>query len=107
MESLDQLKAEVARSTALLVYFSAPSCNVCHALKPKLLEQCAARFPKMEWISVDVSLLPGAGAEYGVFTIPSAIVFLQGKEFVRKARAFGPGELLDAVERPYSIMMGD
>ena len=105
-DSLDTLKQAVETATAALVYFSAPTCNVCHALKPKLLAATQERYPEMEWISVDVSQMPEAGAAFNVFTIPTAIIFLQGKEFVRKGRAFGPAELLDAVERPYAIMTG-
>ena len=38
MQTIDDINKIIKENLAVMVYFSAPTCNVCHALKPKLLE---------------------------------------------------------------------
>ena len=40
-----------------------------------------------------------------VFTIPTLIVYLYGREAMRKTRSFSLTELLRELERTYSILM--
>ena len=38
MQSIENIQNTIKENLAVIVYFSAPTCNVCHALKQKLLE---------------------------------------------------------------------
>ncbi len=89
---------------AVALYFSAPTCNVCHALKPKLMEAITSNFPAFEIVSVDISETPEIASQYGVFAIPTLIVFLDGREFLRKSRHMSVGEVVEEIRRPYEIM---
>lgn len=89
---------------AVMVYFSAPTCNVCHALKPKLLEALNTNFKEFEIISVDVSIDQDIAAHYSVFAIPTVLIFLDGKEFLRKSRHMSVDEVVREIKRPYDIM---
>jgi len=90
---------------AVVLYFSAPTCNVCHALKPKLFEAIETNFDAFEIISVDISDSPETASHFGVFAIPTLLVFLDGREFLRKSRHMSVGEVVEAIRRPYEIMM--
>jgi len=90
---------------AVMLYFSAPTCNVCHALKPKLLAAIEANFQAFEIISIDVSKEQEVAAHFNVFAIPTVLIFLDGREFVRKSRYMSIDELVREIRRPYEIML--
>ncbi len=104
--SVDALDTLLKENPAVLLYFSSPACNVCHALKPKVFAAAAERYEKMVCEEVDISIAPEVGARLNVLAAPTAIIFLDGKEFVRKTRAFSVDGLLDEIERPYTIFLG-
>ena len=90
---------------AVMLYFSAPTCNVCHALKPKLFEAVGSNFDAFEIVSIDIAESPEIASHFGVFAIPTLLVFLDGREFLRKSRHMSVGEVVEAIRRPYEIMM--
>lgn len=104
MQTLESIQSVIASELAVMLYFSAPTCNVCHALKPKLVEAVEHSFDRFNIISVDISETPEISSHFGVFTIPTLLVFLDGKEFLRKSRHMSVGEVIDAIRRPYTIM---
>ncbi|HHH72200.1 MAG TPA: thioredoxin [Sulfuricurvum sp.] len=106
MQTFNDIEKSIQSRPAVMLYFSAPTCNVCHALKPKLLEAFNENFNSFEIVSIDISETPEIASHYGVFAIPTLIVFLDGREFLRKSRHMSVGEVVEAVRRPYEIMMG-
>lgn len=89
---------------AVALYFSAPSCAVCHVLEPKLRAAIRAEFPDMIFMDIDSSASPDIAAQFSVFTVPTLLVFLDGKEVVRKSRHMGISEVIDAIRRPYDML---
>jgi len=51
-----------------------------------------------------MSLTPDISSQYGVFTIPTIVVYFDGNETIRKSRHIGVGELAQAIERPYNLI---
>lgn len=102
---LDTINTTIKNELAVMLYFSAPTCNVCHALKPKLFEAIESNFPESEIISIDISIDAEIAAHFSVFAIPTLLVFLDGKEFLRKSRHMSVEEVVKEIARPYSIMM--
>lgn len=72
-------------------------------MKPKL-EAMLERFPKIKGQYIDVDRSPRLGANYGIFTIPGLILFIEGKETIRYARHISLNELEGKVERYYSMI---
>lgn len=105
MQRLDEIQEAVRTHPAVLLYFSAPHCNVCRTLRPKVWEAMATHFEALRPIYVDISETPETSSHYGVFAIPTLVVFLDGREFVRKSRYMSVGELVAEIRRPYEIMM--
>ena len=89
------------------VYFSQPNCGICEVLKPKLMEMFNERFPELVIAEVDCSRHRSLAAQQGVFAVPTLIVFFEGREGIRKARAFGLGEVESELARPYAVFTGD
>ena len=105
MQNIDDIKRIIEENPAVMLYFSAPTCNVCHALKPKLLEAIENNFDKFEIVSVDTSVEQEIAAHFSVFAIPTVLIFLDGREFLRKSRHMSVDEVIREVKRPYEIMM--
>ena len=105
MQTIENINQTIKENPAVMLYFSAPTCNVCHALKPKLLEAIENNFEKFEIVSVDVSVEQEVAAHFSVFAIPTVLVFLDGREFLRKSRHMSIDEVIREIQRPYEIMM--
>ena len=105
MQTIEHINNVIKENLAVMVYFSAPTCNVCHSLKPKLMEAINANFKDFKVENVDVSLEQDISAHFGVFAIPTVLVFLDGQEFLRKSRHMSVEEVIREIKRPYEIMM--
>jgi thioredoxin-like negative regulator of GroEL len=87
-----------------MLYFSAPTCNVCHALKPKLLQAIDENFKDFVVESIDISQTQDIAPHFGVFAIPTVLIFLDGREFLRKSRHMSVDDVIREIKRPYEIM---
>ncbi|MBE0514100.1 thioredoxin family protein [Sulfurimonas sp.] len=105
MQNRDEIKKILEENPAVMLYFSAPTCNVCHALKPKLFEAIKSNFKEFQIISIDTSVDQEIAAHFSVFAIPTVLVFLESKEFLRKSRHMSVDEIVQEIKRPYEIMM--
>jgi thioredoxin 1 len=100
-EEFLKLKGE---EPALLAYFSTEACNVCKVLKPKVADLIQTEFPKIKPVYIKSDVLPDVAAQNQVFAAPTILVFFEGREYIRKSRNIGIGELQREIERPYSMM---
>jgi len=104
---LPEIEDVILKKDAALFYFSAPHCNVCKVLKPKLAELLSETFPKIELYYVDIEKAPLVSGQFKIFTIPTILVYFDGREFLRKSRNIGLGELESEIHRPYSLLFED
>ena len=104
MNTIENIQLSIKENLAVMVYFSAPTCNVCHALKPKLMEALDSNFKEFKVESVDISVEEDIAPHFDVFAIPTVLVFLDGKEFLRKSRHMSVDEVIREIKRPYDIM---
>jgi thioredoxin-like negative regulator of GroEL len=103
--TLEELHDSIRREVGVLLYFSGENCNVCHALRPKFKEAFESHFPEVKQIYLDAHKNPEISAHYQVFSVPTMIVFLDGREFAREGRNVSLHQMVSQLERPYSIMM--
>lgn len=87
-----------------VLYLTTPNCGVCKVLKPKLMGMLTERFPGVGFAQVDCTAAPVLAADMGVFTVPTLILFTDGRESLRKARSFGVEELAASLKRPYRML---
>lgn len=104
MQTIENIKKIIEEKLAVMVYFSAPTCNVCHALKPKLIEAIDANFGEFEIVSIDISLSEDIAPYFNVYSIPTVLIFLDSKEFLRKSRHMSVDEVVREIKRPYDMM---
>lgn len=105
MNTIENIEKSIKNNLAVMVYFSAPTCNVCHALKPKLLDALHKNFPEFVVEEVDISVEEDIAPHFSVFAIPTVLIFLDGKEFLRKSRHMSVDEVMREIARPYEIMI--
>ena len=52
--NIEEIEKTIKENQAVMIYFSAPTCNVCHALKPKLLDAIESNFGEpLTWERLD------------------------------------------------------
>lgn len=103
-EEFQELKT---KEEAVLAYFSTEACNVCKVLKPKVSELVLHEFPKIKLAYIPSDKLPDVAAQHRVFAAPTILVFFDGREYIRKSRNIGIGELEKEIRRPYSMLFAD
>ncbi len=104
LNDLDQLNKLVAKTPALLAYFSTTECNVCKVLKPKVAELVNMEFPEIKLVYAEINQSPELAAQNRIFAVPTLVIYFDGKEFIRKSRNFGLDELRRELQRPYELM---
>ncbi len=87
-----------------MLYFSAPSCHVCHALRPKLFDAVTEHFPKMRILSIDTSGEAEIAAAFHVFSIPTVLIFFEGNEHLRQSRYMSVDAMIQTLTRPYALL---
>lgn len=102
--TLEKLQDLLTNENAVALYFSSSRCGVCEAIKPKIIALLETDFPKIHFIEVRSDISPEINGHFGVFSAPTLLVFFEGKEFLRKVRNMGMGELYDALNRNYNML---
>ncbi len=106
ISSLDEFKEFISKNGGAVTYFSTPQCNVCKVLKPKLKDLLVSHFPEMKFAYVNTVEAQEMAAQNQVFTVPTILFHLDGKEFIRKSRNVNLNLLAEELERPYEMMFG-
>jgi len=100
----EELKETIQKEIGVLLYFSGENCNVCHALRPKFKELFDREFPQIKQIYLDAQEHAEISAHFQVFSVPTMIVFLDGREFIREGRSVSLYQLTQKLSRPYGMM---
>ncbi|MDQ7046939.1 MAG: thioredoxin family protein [Sulfurovum sp.] len=102
--TLEALQNIIKEEVGVLLYFSGEHCSVCHALRPKFRELFDKEFPELKQIFLDAQEYADISAHYAVLSLPTILVFLDGKEFVREGRTVSLHQLKIQLKRPYGMM---
>ena len=102
--NLEQVQQIIKEEVGVLLYFSGEHCNVCHALRPKFKEVFDKEFPQLKQIYLDAHENAEISAHFQVFSVPTMIVFMDGREFAREGRSVSLHQLTEKLMRPYGMM---
>lgn len=94
----EDFDALVASTPQLAVYITQPGCAVCVSLKPKI-EALLHRFG-VPGVLVDAKASPAVTGQRMVFTVPTVLIFDEGREVGRFSRHVQMAE----VERLLELM---
>ena len=89
---LNDIQAFITANKFSFVYISRQDCGVCHAVLPQVRDMLTA-YPEVHLIKVDADKVPAVAGAFSVFTVPALLLFVEGKEMVRKARFVVMNEL--------------
>ncbi|MEA3353825.1 MAG: thioredoxin family protein [Campylobacterota bacterium] len=101
--NINDLNEEIKNNEAVSIYFSGKTCGVCQVLKPKIKDALDKNFPKIKQIYIDAQEFQETAASLNVFTIPTVIVYLDGREFLRQSRHISVGNFIEELNRPYDL----
>ncbi len=97
MRLIDFNKA-VSEKPIYISYFSTPECNVCKVLKPKV-QELITYYKDAGFIYINVDKSKEIAGQLSVFTVPTIIVFVHGKETKRLSRTFSVVELSEYLDK--------
>ena len=89
---------------AVCFYLSTSECNVCKVLKPKVIELIESDFPNISFYYVDLNEAKEISGQISIFSIPTILVYFEGKETIRTSRNVHLEELREQIDRDYKMI---
>jgi len=86
-------------NTPVLVDFYATWCGPCQSLAPVLEEISRDMADRLAVVKVDVDESPDAASTFGVTSIPTLVLFKEGREAWRKVGAAPKRTLVDELSK--------
>lgn len=102
--SIDEFNKIVSDNRLILAYFSNDNCNVCKVLKPKIIDLLNENFANILFYYCNIDENLEISAQNSVFSIPTIIVFFDGKEIYRFGRFLDINELKVKLGRVYNLI---
>jgi thioredoxin 1 len=99
----DTFEAAVNRKGLTVVDFWAGWCGPCRAMAPQL-ERAATLRPQYRFAKVDVDAEPAVAAAYGIRSIPTLMLLLDGEPVAAQAGVIAAEQLVEAADRIVSTL---
>lgn len=104
IKTLSDFQGLVQKHKAVFFYLSTPECNVCKVLKPKVKEMLQEDFPQIQFYYVDLNESKEISGQLSVFSVPTIVVYFDGKETIRTSRNLHIEELREHIDRYYKML---
>ncbi|EXJ11255.1 MULTISPECIES: thioredoxin TrxC [Nitrincola] len=94
--------AHISADLPVLVDFWAPWCGPCRQFAPIFEQAAKHEEPGLRCVKVDTEAEPMLGSRFGIRSIPTLVMFKQGKEIARLSGALPPSELARWIQQVLS-----
>lgn len=102
LTSIENVENLIRENGMVFFYFSTEDCSICSSLLPKL-DKMLESYPKVESFHVSIDKVPAASGKFSVFTVPTIIVYVDGREAIREARFISMDVLEEKLSKYYSL----
>ncbi|WMJ82152.1 thioredoxin family protein [Clostridium sp. MB40-C1] len=102
---IESIKNLIQDNKLVLLYIYSRQCSVCHALLPKI-KFLLKKYPEIKLKVISIDDCTEVAGEFSIFTVPTVMLYINGKEYIRRARFISIEELDKSIERYYKIMFG-
>ena len=82
----EEVEQIITNKPAVLLYFYSDNCAPCQSLRPKVVELVCNKFPELKLVFVNSAAYPEVPAKYGAFSMPTLILFFEGKTQMEEIR---------------------
>jgi len=103
LDSLESIDKFIKENKVAMLYFSSQNCGVCVALLPKIKE-LLKQYSNIGYAKVEIDEVQLAVGKYSIFTVPTIIMFIEGKEIIRESRFISIIELQEKIQRFYDLI---
>ena len=104
LNSIEEFENIKNTQKAFVLYITDGTCNVGENIAPKLEKLIADHFPKLKLYYSYTSNTPEISAQLSIFTVPTLLVYFDGKLYIQKSRTFSLQELAIEIERFYKML---
>lgn len=98
LTNVADVESNIIENMITLAYFSTEQCSVCKALKPKV-QALAESYDNVETFYAGIDKLQELSGKYMVFSVPTIILFIEGREYKRFARYVSLDEIAESIDR--------
>lgn len=86
LHTIGEVDRFISNHPLAFIYISRTGCSVCHALLPQVGE-LMEKFPEIRLAHVNSAEVEEVAERFTVFSVPAMMLFVEGKEYLREARA--------------------
>ena len=104
IKNLSEFQNLSIKHKSVCFYLSTLDCSVCKVLKPKVFEMLKNDFPKIHFCNIDLNKAKEISGQLSVFSVPTILVYFDGKETIKTSRNVHLEELREQIDRYYKII---
>jgi thioredoxin-like negative regulator of GroEL len=97
------IKEAIRNEDMVLIYIKSKTCSVCGELLPKVKE--ISKTNQVKFLEFYIEDVREVGSEFNIFSAPTILLFVMGKEVFREGRFLQRGHLTHVIEKYKDLIL--